>query len=213
MSWKFALESYIREPEKFQTDEVIFYDDKVVIIRDKFAKSVCHLLVLVRDSQLTKKHPTTALTLEVKKELDGYIDRASDYIFQEFTGRYKLIKLEPFFESNDDFEHKDSFVENFVQVGVHSVPSMANLHIHVMTRDLSSSRLKNKKHFNSFTTNFFINWDQLPLDHIPDARATEQRWLKDSDLVCLYCGKNFSNKFAKLKEHLTQEFSEHFKSV
>lgn len=213
MSWKFALEHYIKSPGEFADDEVVFFDDKAVIIRDKFAKSVCHLLVLSRDPQLTRKHPTKALTLEVKKELYCYIDRAQDYVYRFFTERYQLIKPDPFFDDLDENLSKESFIDNFVQVGVHSVPSMANLHIHVMTKDLHSDRLKNKKHFNSFTTSFFVPWHNLPLEQIPEPRSTEELWLKKSDLVCQYCSKNFSNKFAKLKQHLTLEFDEHFKPV
>lgn len=213
MSWKFALEPYIKNPGGFESDEVIFYDDKVVIIRDKFAKSVCHLLVLIRDPQLTRQHPTTALNLKVQNDLDQYIDRAQDYAYKDFTSRYKPLKLDPFFGSDDEFNDKYSFIDSFIQVGVHSVPSMANLHIHVMTKDLNSDRLKNKKHYNSFTTDFFVNWDKLPLDQVPDPKATEEQYLKNHDLICQYCGQNFSNKFAKLRQHLTQEFDQHFRAV
>lgn len=213
MSWKFALEPYIKNPGGFESDEVIFYDDKVVIIRDKFAKSVCHLLVLIRDPQLTRQHPTTALTLKVQNDLDQYIDRAQDYAYKDFTSRYKPLKLDPFFGSDDEFNDKYSFIDSFIQVGVHSVPSMANLHIHVMTKDLNSDRLKNKKHYNSFTTDFFVNWDKLPLDQVPDPKTTEEQYLKNHDLICQYCGQNFSNKFAKLRQHLTQEFDQHFRAV
>lgn len=213
MSWKFALEPYIKNPGGFGNDEVIFHDDKVVIIRDKFAKSVCHLLVLIRDPQLTRQHPTTALTLKVQKDLDQYIDRAQDYAYKVFTSRYKPLELDPFFGSDDEFNDKYSFIDSFIQVGVHRVPSMANLHIHVMTKDLNSSRLKNKKHYNSFTTDFFVNWDKLPLDQVPDTKATEEQYLKNHDLICQYCGQNFSNKFSKLKQHLTQEFDQHFRAA
>lgn len=213
MSWKFALAPYIRKPETFTDDTVIFYDDQVVIIHDSFAKSACHLLILVRDADLTRKHPTTGLTLEVKDELNQYVERAQDYAYNFFVKRYKLSKLGSPFESNEDFLDKDSFIELFTQTGVHSVPSMANLHIHVMTKDFNSPRLKNKKHYNSFTTGFFIDWDKLPLDRVPDIKATENMFLRESDLLCIYCGKNFSNKFSKLKEHLSDEFDDHFEKI
>lgn len=213
MSWKFALQPYVRNPREFGQDEVVFFDDEVAIIHDKFAKSVCHLLVLARDRSLTSSHPTTALTYEVKDKLRRYVERAQDYAYQYFTKRFQPLELEPYFDTKESFYDKESFIENFVQVGVHSVPSMANLHIHVMTKDLNSDRLKNKKHYNSFTTGFFVNWDKLPLNQVPDVKVTESRWLKEHDLICHYCGKNFTNKFSKLKQHLAEEFNDHFASV
>lgn len=43
------------------------------------------------------------------------------------------------------------------KIGYHSEPSMSQLHLHVISDDFCSSHLKNKKHFNSFNTKFFIN--------------------------------------------------------
>ncbi|QLL30993.1 hypothetical protein HG536_0A08080 [Torulaspora globosa] len=213
MSWKFALQSYIRNPQDFGKEEVVFFDDEVAIIHDKFAKSVCHLLVIVRNKSLSSSHPTIALKYEVKDKLAKYIAKAQDYVYDYFTKRFKPLKLQPYFDSKESFHDKESFIENFIQVGVHSVPSMANLHIHVMTKDLNSDRLKNKKHYNSFTTDFFVSWDRLPLSQIADVKTTENRWLKDHDLICHYCGRNFDSKFSKLKQHLTEEFDNHFASV
>lgn len=164
-------------------------------------------------SSANKTTPNNCAHFESQKDLDQYIDRAQDYAYKVFTSRYKPLELDPFFGSYDEFNDKYSFIDSFIQVGVHRVPSMANLHIHVMTKDLNSSRLKNKKHYNSFTTDFFVNWDKLPLDQVPDTKATEEQYLKNHDLICQYCGQNFSNKFSKLKQHLTQEFDQHFRAA
>ena len=43
------------------------------------------------------------------------------------------------------------------RAGFHVVPSMKHLHLHVISQDFDSARLKNKKHYNSFTTPFFID--------------------------------------------------------
>lgn len=210
MSWKYALDAYIKKPECFSAEEIIFYDEKVVIINDKFYKSTFHLLVLARDPVITKQHPTVYLTYNVKDELQEYIEKARDHIFHQFIKLYKPLKLKPFFNDEDEFYDKHFFLEKFIQVGIHRVPSMANLHIHVMTKDLHSAKLKNKKHYNSFTTKFFVDWESLPLDEIPNPKLTERTMLRESDLICIYCGKNFHNKFSVLKQHLSQEFDEHF---
>lgn len=211
MSWRFALENYIQSPENLK-EGVIYYDEKAVIINDMFPKSTFHLLVLTRDLKVSKKHPATGLTFDTKDTLQPYIERAQDYIYEEFTKKYKLLNLPIFFDKNDDFEDKEAFIEKYIQVGVHSVPSMANLHVHVMTRDLNSCKLKNKKHYNSFTTNFWIEWDKLPLDEIPNSREAEQNYLKNHELISIYNGKSFGNKFSMLKQHLSREFENNFTS-
>jgi len=41
-------------------------------------------------------------------------------------------------------------------VGFHAVPSMQQVHLHVISRDLDSPALTNKKHWNSFASKFFL---------------------------------------------------------
>ncbi|CAL9731156.1 aprataxin-like protein [Monosporozyma unispora] len=207
MSWSQSLSPYILHPDQHEKDLVVYYDDIVTIIHDGFGKSTYHLLILPRDSKLTKKHPTTGVTAHIKNLLQTYVDWCTNYIYDHFTGRYEILP------SNDNLSmsSKEDFIEQFILVGVHSVPSMNNLHIHVLTRDFHSLKLKNKKHYNSFNTKFFVQWDQLPLHFKPDKHEMENVIIKKSDLICCYCNKNFSNKFSQLKKHLGEEFDSHFK--
>lgn len=208
MSWKGALQQYIDHPERYLStggnsteSVVIFHNSDVVIVTDGFPKATQHLLVLPRSASLTKSHPTIALTEPVKKRLQQYIDIAIEHVTKEFMKQYRI----------DDDDMKKNFATSFIQVGIHHVPSMNNLHVHVITKDFHSPRLKNKKHYNSFNTQFFVPWDKLPLKQAPtDKKEVEKRYLKDSDLVCCYCDKNFGNKFAELKRHLDLEFTSHF---
>lgn len=207
MFWKLALQDYIRRPQNFQ--ETLFWDDKVVIVNDAFPKAQFHLLILPRDPQLTKKHPTTAFGADGKTHLRPYVVRAQDYIFEQFTSKFSPLSGNPFFRDEQEFFDKETFVQRFVQVGVHSAPSMNNLHVHVVTKDFYSPKLKNKKHYLSFNSDFFILWSQLPLSQIPNAEQQEQL-LKTQDMVCTYCHANFKNRMQHLKEHLEVEFSKNF---
>ncbi|SMN22899.1 similar to Saccharomyces cerevisiae YOR258W HNT3 DNA 5' AMP hydrolase involved in DNA repair [Maudiozyma saulgeensis] len=210
MFWRGALQQYIDHPERFEalTDPnsgscVIYHDSKVVLITDGFPKAVEHILILPRNPLLSKSHPTTALSDNVKRKMEPYIEIAIDYIVEQFTKKYIIL----------DKNLKEDFKKKLIQVGVHRVPSMNNLHIHVITKDFYSARLKNKKHYNSFNTNFFVKWHDLPLQNKPlDNKLVEKEYLRDHDLICCYCGMNFTNKFAKLKEHLKVEFNERFES-
>ncbi|SCV05848.1 LANO_0H16512g1_1 [Lachancea nothofagi CBS 11611] len=208
MSFRDALKSYILTPEE-HSEDVIFHDSQVVIIKDRFPKSKRHLLVLPRDLKFTKTKPW-ALSVEERENLQQYIDLALDHIFQSFTKEHKWrpTKSMPF-ETEAQYQNRQFFVSKFTQVGVHCVPSLNNLHIHVMTQDFHSDRLKNKKHFNSFTTEFFVKWEELPLVSV-DTKHMENNVIKKSDLVCPYCSENFKNRFSQLKLHLDHEFRERF---
>lgn len=209
MSWSQALSPFIIHPEKYENDLVVYYDDVVTIILDGFAKSTNHLLILPRDPKLTKKHPTTGVTEHLKNVLQTYVDWCTNYIYDNFTKQYEILSS----NVNLSISKKSDFIKEFIQVGVHSVPSMSNLHIHILTRDFHSPKLKNKKHYNSFNTTFFVLWDQLPLHSIPDKHEMENIVIKKSDLICCYCKRNFSNKFSQLKKHLDDEFKAHFKLI
>lgn len=96
-----------------------------------------------------------------------------------------------------------------VKVGVHAVPSMNHLHIHVLSRDMHSDRLKHRKHYNSFTTDFFVPLDDFPLAEDDWRRQPgAQRHWPERPLVCWRCGRDFGNRFKELKEHLDDEFEE-----
>ncbi|EOD28520.1 aprataxin [Emiliania huxleyi CCMP1516] len=41
--------------------------------------------------------------------------------------------------------------------GFHAAPSLRQLHLHLLSSDLDSDALKNKKHFNSFATSFLFH--------------------------------------------------------
>lgn len=91
-----------------------------------------------------------------------------------------------------------------VKVGVHSVPSMNHLHVHVLSRDMHSERMKHRKHYNSFTTEFFVPLDEFPMAE-DDSRRRQHEW-PSRPLICWRCGRDFGNRFKELNEHLEVEF-------
>lgn len=44
-----------------------------------------------------------------------------------------------------------------IRLGYHAIPSLSLLHLHIVSSDLDSPALKNKKHWNSFATPFFVS--------------------------------------------------------
>ncbi|KZZ97476.1 aprataxin-like protein [Moelleriella libera RCEF 2490] len=106
--------------------------------------------------------------------------------------------------------------------GVHAVPSMSHLHVHVLSRDMHSGTMRHRSHYNSFTTPFLVDLDAFspkPGEHqVEDGGGGGGGggWLEEEDprrqghlrrdLRCWRCGKGFGNQFRKLKDHLEEEF-------
>ena len=107
-------------------------------------------------------------------------------------------------EEGPDTEGRDW--EKEIISGIHAAPSMNHLHVHVLSREMHSECMRHRKHYNSFQTPFLIDVDDFPLEEGDVRRRPGKEGFLDRDLVCWRCGKGFGNKFAKLKEHLEQEF-------
>ncbi|PON30201.1 aprataxin [Trichoderma gamsii] len=95
-----------------------------------------------------------------------------------------------------------------IKCGVHAVPSMGHLHIHVLSRDMHSPAMKHRKHYNSFNTPFLVDVADFPLESDDLRRGPREEGFMRRDLVCWRCGENFGNRFKELKEHLEKEFEE-----
>jgi aprataxin len=93
-----------------------------------------------------------------------------------------------------------------IKCGVHAVPSMGHLHIHVFSRDMHSPAMKHRKHYNSFNTPFLVDVADFPLESDDLRRSSKEEGFMRRDLVCWRCGENFGNRFKELKEHLEKEF-------
>ena len=94
-----------------------------------------------------------------------------------------------------------------LKVGIHAHPSMSHLHVHIISRDMHSDRLKHQKHYNSFNTDFFIPLDDFPLAKDDPRRQTGyQNANLKKGYKCWRCGQDFGNKFTALKAHLEDEF-------
>lgn len=159
MNFQYALKTYIDKPNA-NDDVVIFHNDEVVIIKDKFPKSIAHYLVIPRWKDVTTVHPLNAFhrdyknftAIELYDKVGAYVEKAKDMMVEELTLNVFRTK---------DPDQVAQLKAGFVKAGVHSIPSLKNLHIHVISQDFYSSRMKNKKHFNSFNTSFFVEYHKL----------------------------------------------------
>ncbi|CCX09988.1 HIT-like domain-containing protein [Pyronema domesticum] len=190
-----GLGPYISHPTSFPPTAVITHNENFVYIRDMYPKSIIHTLLLPRDQSKTKLHPFDAFsnleflrkTMYEAKKLKALVAEELKRLFGEQEGR--------------DWEQE-------VKVGVHAAPSMNHLHVHVLSRDCVSERLKTVKHYNSFNTPFFIELDEFPLAEDDERRNPTRGALLKQELQCWRCGKSFKNQIKQLKEHLDEEFEE-----
>ncbi|KAL8593916.1 hypothetical protein ACOMHN_032337 [Nucella lapillus] len=151
-------------------------DDKVVIIKDKYPKARFHFLVM----------PRTKITS--LKDLDRSHLDLLHHIHQK--------GLEIADRANKELKFR---------FGYHVVPSMSHLHMHVISQDLDSPCLKTKKHWNSFTTSYFVDSSEI-IGQLetkgkvePDDQHSNE--LLKKDLRCHVCKKALSTMPA-LKSHI-----------
>uniref|UniRef100_A0A8C2G972 Aprataxin n=2 Tax=Cyprinus carpio TaxID=7962 RepID=A0A8C2G972_CYPCA len=155
----------------------VYKDDRVVVIKDKYPKARYHWLVLPWDSISSLK----ALRSE-HVELLKHMQRVGDQMLQQCPDAHKL-----------------SF-----RLGYHAIPSMSHVHLHVISQDFDSPCLKNKKHWNSFTTDYFVESQDViaMLEH--DGKVTVKEGTSELlklPLRCHLCRKE-QPTIPKLKEHL-----------
>lgn len=188
----YDLGSYLKKPEA-HTEEIVYDNDEFVVIRDLYPKSLVHWLILPKSEQVTYKQPLHELSVNTE-------------LLESARQLYSTV-LKSMAEKELDTKHgiKMGGDEEFVMLGVHSVPSKFNLHIHVVSRDLQGSKMRNATHYNKFATEFLAKLSEFPLDKATDARFRpdiEDTLVKHNDLVCLHCGQNFKRAFKKLDAHL-----------
>ncbi|KAK5015979.1 aprataxin-like protein [Cryomyces antarcticus] len=90
--------------------------------------------------------------------------------------------------------------------GIHAHPSMAHLHVHVLSRDMHSPCMRHPRHYESFNSPFLVPVEDFPLAPDDPRRHPARSGFLDRDLKCWRCGKNFGRAFKRLKEHLEEEF-------
>ncbi|KAF4672275.1 aprataxin-like protein [Perkinsus chesapeaki] len=180
--WRRALYDLIDHPGKYASS--IFHKSKegFTTVYDGFPKSTVHLLVLPDRTlkgpqQLTKDGE---FGIPFLRRLHGYCD----WLVNELQKQEHIGKLG-------------------FKCGIHAVPSLEPFHVHIISGDMKSDRIKHKKHWNSFTTPFFVELNEvesiLQIEGSLRSILARESHLKD-DLVCNICGENFG-RFLKFKEH------------
>ncbi|CAG8738832.1 1284_t:CDS:2, partial [Acaulospora morrowiae] len=183
--WSNVLSRYCDYPETLSAEELYYHDDDFVIIWDKYPKAKKHLLVMPR------------------KKIDGVGELKRQHL--ELVRNLKE-KGQWVAERLKEIDPNLSF-----RVGFHAIPSMRQLHIHVISQDFISPSLKNKKHWNSFTTPFFKEVDEI--ENLLNAKGEIKfdknyyESLLSMPLSCHLCNEEDIKNIPTLKRHLEEHWN------
>lgn len=214
---RMGLGAYLGDPGAFSASVVIAHSPDFVVIHDKFPKSTVHTLILPRSPAANLLHPFDALAdpallasvkaqvLRTKALVAAELQRQLGRFSASEAARQAVLDGEAEVQEGAELPRGRDWAAEVV-CGVHAVPSMSHVHVHVLSRDMHSSKVKHRKHYNSFTTPFLVDVEDFPLAEDDPRRDTKRMGYLQRDLRCWRCGRNFGNKFAQLKEHLEQEF-------
>ncbi|WMV45028.1 hypothetical protein MTR67_038413 [Solanum verrucosum] len=175
-SWAQALYDTAMHPERHKN--IIEMSDDVVVLNDLYPKAQKHVLVLARVEGLDRLE-------DVKKE---------HLTLLKTMHSVGLKWAEKLLSENNSLTFR---------LGYHSVPSMRQLHLHVISQDFDSNHLKNKKHWNSFNSPFFRD----SVDVIDEVSQNGKAILKDENVLsmelrCHRCRSAHPN-IPRLKAHIS----------
>ncbi|XP_060092963.1 aprataxin isoform X1 [Heteronotia binoei] len=159
----------------------VYKDERVVVIKDKYPKARYHWLVLPWQS-ISSLKAVTEEHLELLEYMHVIGERMVQQCPEEDTLHFRL--------------------------GYHAIPSMSHLHLHVISQEFDSPWLKNKKHWNSFTTEYFIDSKEVIEMVKKKGRITVNSQASESlkaPLRCHIC-KQQQSTIPQLKDHLRKHW-------
>ncbi|CBN74191.1 FHA-HIT protein [Ectocarpus siliculosus] len=182
--WKAVLFQYLKDepmPVELQR-EVYFSDNQCVVVYDGYPKSRYHLLLLPKPKFLDVKQASELRRdehLSSLRQLHATATAVAEALSQQGAG--------------------------VIRCGYHGIPSLEPLHLHIISQDFDSERLTKRKHWNSFTTDFFLDasWVEARLLERGSLGLDKERLkaLEATPLRCFRCHSPMTN-MTKLKEHL-----------
>lgn len=160
-------------------DMIVQSDELTVTIRDAFPKAKHHYLVLPRADISNFK------SLDISHlHLLKHMLKCGQELVDRLKTKQPLLRF---------------------RCGYHAVPSMIRLHMHVISQDFESRWLKTKKHWNSFTSEFFIDAEEilriLEKDGKVELDKAKYELILKRPLKCHVCHEDLQN-IPKLKSHI-----------
>jgi aprataxin len=207
-----ALREYASHPDRFDASLFVHVSSECVVIRDKYPKAFMHLLAIPRPGFLNVETPMQLREAHIPK-LERLLSVAKT------VGRGELERLLEARGGSGGGSAASSASDILpsmrkLRIGLHAVPSLRPLHIHIITDDMCSPWTKTKKHYLTFASAFFLHLEEAisSLRYSPppgsleiDAHQAEQLLKGPGSGVmppCHRCGQGSFRSFADLERHL-----------
>ncbi|XP_057293838.1 aprataxin-like isoform X2 [Hydractinia symbiolongicarpus] len=177
--WTQGLKQALRNESNIELETNL-----VSVIKDKYPKAKYHYLVIVKAENISSVKSLNSTHIDLLKHM---IDVAQG--------------LESSIQKND---RKATFWKGF-----HAVPSMTLMHMHVISMDFDSKYLRHKRHWNSFTTDFFRPVSSV-LKQLEDEGCVTidnffYKQMLETPLKCHLCSEKPKN-MPRLKDHIKTHF-------
>ncbi|MCL7026540.1 hypothetical protein MKW94_014170 [Papaver nudicaule] len=175
--WAHSLHHRAKDPVRYNQEVIEILDD-VVVLYDLYPKARRHLLVVLRKDGLDRLADVRKEHLPLLKIAHAVgVKWAMKFIFDEPSLVFRL--------------------------GYHSDPSMRQLHLHVISQDFDSARLKKHKHWNIFNTAFFRDSADVieEIEKHGQANLYDDESLMSAELRCNRC-KSAHRGLSRLKSHI-----------
>ncbi|KAF7363389.1 HIT-like protein [Mycena sanguinolenta] len=207
MSALTVLRTYAQtNPAKIPPSILFSYSSTSLTIYDAFPKGIFHFLILPR----VQEQFTVSELADLRTLLNGDKARAKQVISALNEDAKALRK-----EIEDEMLSRYGFKWG-IWMGFHGAPSMAHLHLHVLSDDLLSDRMKNKKHYNSFhpKLGFFLHIDEVLswfdaedsyYKSMVKLDTKQYESMLKEDLSCWRCNASMKN-IPSLNAHLQEEW-------
>ncbi|KAI0690571.1 HIT-like domain-containing protein [Cytidiella melzeri] len=201
--WALASQGFLDNTTK---EFLVGTTDTTVAIEDKYPKAIFHVLIMPRPQKdITVEHLDSLKSLLGKGSKVG--KEQAKAVLEDLGAHAKQIRE----EMQKEMQNRYKFQWD-IWTGFHAVPSMHHIHLHVISSDLHSARMKTKKHYNSFhpKLGFFLHYDDVMswFDAVPSVykdktllRGSMYEPVLKQDLSCFKCTRSFRN-MPTLKEHL-----------
>lgn len=167
-------------------DQIFEEDELTVTLYDAFPKARFHYLIVPKDDI----HSVKELSRD-NLELLKHIHTIAESLIERVRRR----------EPNTPF-----------RFGYHAVPSLNRLHLHIISQEFDSPKLKTPHHWNTFNTEYFMDSSKVIEDIETNGKIefddeTYEALVDDRTMKCNFkdCPKGFED-ISQLKRHLQQHY-------
>ncbi|KAI0780891.1 hypothetical protein BD413DRAFT_462632, partial [Trametes elegans] len=198
----------LMDPEEIPDSVKLWYSEDTVTIHDKYPKGLYHELVLplirppLRAADLKDLR---SLLLLPREQAKGVLLKL----------RRDALETKRLIEQEMVIQHTATWP---VHIGVHALPSLEHLHVHVVSSDFLGEYFKRKKNLNSFhpKLGFFIHLDEIIRWFDADIEPTwfamvstidkkEYEPLLRANTRCPLCDAPYTSS-PRLRRHLEEHF-------